>query len=117
MFGKILQLECKTMQEFWELAYMLYEKWKEYSFARANREMLDNSKKSVLAKEWSQYEWSEAYRERMAYKSDAYKVWLKWYQDALQKELELKYLIDSLNMQHEYYRSMNSVKKKEMNIL
>jgi lysine/ornithine N-monooxygenase len=79
--------------------------------------MLSESRKSVIAKIASEQVWSEATRERIARASLEYKEYLNWARQARQKELEFKYEIDSLNMDFEYQRSMNSVKKKEMNIL
>ena len=103
--------------EFWQIAHELYRVWKEYSVAKAKWEMYNESKKSVLATIASTVEWSEAKREREARASDEFKIYLAKVQHARQKELELKYELDSLNMGFEYQRSMNSVKKKEMNLL
>ena len=103
--------------EFNELHNELYKNWKEYAKAKANWEMLHESKKSVISKKASQFEWSEATRERKARASKEYANYLVWVAKARQVELELKYKIDSLNMQFEYCRSINSVKKREMNIL
>ena len=102
---------------FDELPKAYLETWKKYAIARANREMLEESKKSVLASEASKYEWSEATRERLARKSEEYRKYLLWLQKALQTELELKYELDSLNMQFEYQRSMNALRKAETKIL
>ena len=79
--------------------------------------MLSESKKSVIATVASKHQWSEAMRERLARASDEFKIYLAWVQQARQKELELKYELDSLNMGFEYQRSMNSLKKKEMNLV
>ena len=103
--------------EFWQISHELYRVGKEYASAKAKSEMLAESRKSVIAKIASQQEWSEATRERIARASNEYKEYLAGARQARQKELELKYEIDSLNMDFEYRRSMNSVKKKEMNIL
>ncbi len=102
---------------FWEISHELYRVGKNYASAKANSEMLSESKHSVLATQASKHQWSEAERNRIARCSDAYREYLKWVQQARQKELELKYELDSLNMDFEYQRSMNSLKKKEMNIL
>jgi hypothetical protein len=79
--------------------------------------MLAESRKSVIASIASKQEWSEATRERIARSSEDYKEYLAWAQKARQLELELKYELDALNMDFEYRRSMNSVKKKEINLL
>lgn len=103
--------------EFWQISHKLYEVWKSYASAKARSEMLAESRKSVIASIASEQEWSEATRERIARSSDKYKEYLAWAQQARQLELELKFEIDSLVMQFEYMRSINSVKKKEMNLL
>ncbi len=95
----------------------LYSVGKEYAKAKANYSMLSESKKSVLAKEASQHEWSEATKTRIALTSKIYKEYLLSVQVAEQQTLELKYKLDSLNMKFEFWRSMNSVNKKSMNIL
>ena len=103
--------------EFWQISHELYRVGKEYASAKAKSEMLSESKKSVIASIASNHEWAEAKRERIARASDEFRKYLLWVQQARQKELELKYELDSLTMSFEYQRSMNSVKKKEMNIL
>ena len=102
---------------FEEIPHEIQKVGKLYAVAKANADMLEESKKSVLASEASQYDWSEAYRERMARKSVKYKDFLKWWQQSKQKELELKYELIALQAQFDYFRSMNSVKKKEINNL
>lgn len=108
---------------FQEIPESFYEAGKKHAIAKANREMLDESRKSVLAKEMSLVEipeWlkdSESYRERIARQSDGYKKYLEWYQASIQKELELKYELDSLSMLFDYYRSMNALEKAKTNIL
>lgn len=79
--------------------------------------MLNDSKHSVLASEWSKAHWSEAERNRIARCSEKFKAYLWWVQQARQEELELKYTLDSLQMSFEYCRSLNSLKKKEINNL
>ena len=103
--------------EFWQISHELYRVGKEYSSAKAKWEMLSESRKSVLAKIASEQDWSEDTRERIARSSTEFKEYLLWVQQARQKELELKYELDSLTMHFEYLRSMNSLKKKEANIL
>lgn len=103
--------------DFWQISHELYRVWKEYATAKAKSEMLHESKKSVLAVEASKHEWSEATKERLARASEEFKTYLAGVQQARKKELWLKYELDSLTMDFEYRRSMNSVKKKEMNIL
>ena len=105
------------MIEFWQLAQQLYEKGKEYAGATAKWEMLAESRKSLIAKLSSNEEGSEATRERLARSSDEYKQYLAWVRVARQRQLELKYEVDSIVMQFDYYRSTNSMKKKEMQIL
>lgn len=105
------------MIEFDKISAEVYRVWKEYASAKAKSEMLSESKKSVLAKIASEAEWSEATRERIARSSQEFKRYLAGVQQARQKELELKYELDSLTMHFEYLRSMNSLKKKEANIL
>lgn len=102
---------------FKDLPKQYLEAWKLYSVAKAKSKMLEESRKSVLAKESSKHEWSEATRERKARQSDTYKEFLHWYQEAIQKELELKYTLDSLSMQFDYERSVCSLKKKEIDLL
>ena len=103
--------------DFWQISHELYRVWKEYASAKAKSEMLSESKKSVIASIASNHEWPEAKRERIARASKEFKTYLAGVQQARQKELEFKYQLDALNMDFEYQRSMNSVKKKEMNIL
>jgi len=104
--------------EFWQISTELYRVWKEYASAKAKSEMLSESKKSVIASIASKTEAkSEATRERVARASDEFKQYLYGVQQARQKELELKYELDSLNMDFEYQRSMNSIKKKEINLI
>jgi len=102
---------------FNEIADAVSEKWGEYAKATAKYEMLSESKKSVIATLASKWEWSEATRERIARSSEEYKVFLVWLSQARQHQLELKYEIDSLNMKFDYFRSMNSLKKREMDLL
>lgn len=102
--------------QFDMIASEYYKQGKLHAIAKANVEMLEESKKSVLASEASKYEGSEAYRERMARQSESYKKFLKGWQEAIQKELELKYTLDSLRMQFEYERSMNSTRRAEMSL-
>lgn len=102
--------------KFEELASQYYEKWKKHAIAKANYEMLDESKKSVLATEASKYDGSEAYRERMARKSKEYWEFLKWWQKALQLELELRHELNAIKMQFEYYRSDESTRRAEMTL-
>lgn len=103
--------------DFWDISHELYRVWKEYASAKAKSEMLAESRKSVIAKIASEKEGSEATRERLARASTDYKEYLHWAREARQKELELKYELDSLNMDFEYQRSMNSLKKREINLL
>ena len=103
--------------DFWQISHELYRVGKSYASAKAKSEMLAESRKSVIAKIASSKDGSEAKRERLARSSEEYKEYLNWARQARQNELELKYELDSLNMDFEYQRSMNSVKKKEMNIL
>ncbi len=103
--------------EFWQISQELYRVWKEYAQAKAKSEMLAESRKSVIAKIASEQEWSEATKERIARASEEYKTYLHWARQARQKELELKYELDSLQMWFEYERSMNSLKKKEINMI
>lgn len=108
---------------FQEIPEEYYKTWKEHAIAKANREMLDESKKSVLAKAMSEVlipEWlkdSESYRERVARQGNWYKEYLEWYQKSIQIELELKYKLDALNMLFEYYRSINALEKSKTKIL
>lgn len=108
---------------FSELPQAYYEAGKKYAKSRAKYEMLDESKKSVLAKLMSEViipEWlkdSESYRERIARQSDEYKNYLLWVAQWRQEESELKYEVDSLNMLFDYYRSMNALEKAKTNIL
>ena len=106
-----------NMTRFEELPKLYLAAWKKYSIAKANSKMLDESRKSVLAKESSQHEWSEATRERKARQSKAYTKFLILYQNWIQQELELKYILDSLSMEFDYQRSMNSLRKKEIDLL
>ena len=108
---------------FEEIPQAYYEVWKDYAILRANYEMLDESKKSVIASEMSKVEipeWlkdSESYRERIARQSTGYKKFISWYQSAIQLQLEKKYELDSLNMLFEFYRSTNSLEKSKTKIL
>lgn len=103
--------------EFWEISHELYRVWKSYASAKAKSEMLAESRKSVIAKIASSKDWSEAMRERLARSDEEYKDYLNWARQARQNELELKYELDSLNMDFEYQRSMNSLRKKEINLI
>lgn len=115
--GKIYLSKISNMDiKFEMIASEYYKQGKLHAIAKANVEMLEESKKSVLASEASKYDWSEAYRDRMARQSEAYKTYLKGWQEAIQKELELKYLLDALRMQFEYERSMNSTRRAEMSL-
>ncbi len=105
------------MQDKQLLYEILREKGKEYAKAKAKYEMLDESKKSVLATQASLHDWSEAYRERMARQSKAYKDYLVWVAQARQEELELKYEIDSIVMHFEYYRTQEASKRAEIKLL
>ena len=96
---------------------LISKKGGQYARAKAKWEMLNESKKSVLAKIASSQEWSEATRERLARCHEDFKSYLVGVQQARQEELELKYEIDSLVMKFEYWRSMNSLKKKEIDLL
>jgi len=100
--------------KFEEIPAEIQRVWKLYAVAKANYEMMDESKKSVLAVEASEFQWSEAFKDRKARCSDKFREYLKWVQAARQKELEYKYEIDWLQALFEYYRSCNSLKKKEM---
>lgn len=102
---------------FEEIPTQILEVWKRYATARANYEMLDESKKSILAVCASKYEWTEATKERMARQDDDFRNYLKWVQEARILELSLKYELDSLDKQFEYFRSMNSLKKKEIDLI
>lgn len=102
---------------FDEIPQKIAEVGKKYAVARANWEMLDESKKSILATSASKYEWTEATKERMARQDDDFRNYLKWVQEARIVELSLKYELDSLDKQFEYYRSINSLKKKEIDLI
>lgn len=108
---------------FEEIPYEYSLLWKSHSIAIANREMMEESKKSVLAKLMSQViipEWlkdSESYRERIARQSKEYKDFLKNWQTSIQQEAEKKHSLNSLNMLFEYYRSTNSLEKAKTKIL
>jgi len=78
--------------------------------------MLAESRKSVLAKIASNVTGSEATRERVARASEEFKQYLAGVTAARQKELELKYELDALQMQFEYCRSMNALRKAEANL-
>ena len=102
--------------EFQYIPQEVYRVGKLHAKAKAEFEMLSESKKSVLATEASKHEWSEATKERLARSSDIYRNYLVSVANARQKELEYKYELDSLTMWFEYMRSLNSLKKAEMNI-
>lgn len=102
--------------EFSMLAQEYLEIGKKHAIAKANVEMLWESRKSVLAVEASKHDWSEAYRERMARQSKAYWEFLIWWQNAIQKELELKHTLYAIQMNFEYYRSIESTKRAEMSL-
>lgn len=104
------------MKKFEDIPLEVEKVWKQWAIAKWNREMLDESRKSVLASEASNYDGSEAYRERMARCSKKYKEFLKWWQAAIQKELELKTKLTSLEMQFQYYQAMNANKRAQMNL-
>lgn len=103
--------------EFSMLATEYAKLWKEHAKAKAHSEMLEESKKSVLATEASKYDGSEAYRERMARKSEAYKTYLVWWSNAIQRELELRHELNAIQMQFEYYRSIESTKRAEIKMI
>jgi hypothetical protein len=52
----------------------------------------------------------------MARQSENYKKLLKGWQEAIQKELELKHTLNAIQMQFEYYRSIESTKRAEMSL-
>lgn len=104
------------MIEFEMIASEYLRVWKLHAVAKWNAVMLDESKKSVLATEASKHDGSEAFRDRMARQSKAYKDFLKWWQQAIQKELELRHELTSLQMAFDYYRSKESTKRAEMSL-
>jgi len=79
--------------------------------------MLMESRKSVIAKIASEQEGSEAQRERIARSHPEYREYLANVRKVRQKELELKFELDSLQMHFEYLRSMNSLRKKEIDLI
>lgn len=87
-----------------------------FAIYAANWEMLDESKKSVLAKCANKYEGSEATRERQARTDDEFKEYLKGVQSERVNMLKSKVRIDNLKMQFDYYRSINALKKAEINL-
>lgn len=108
---------------FQEIPQAYYEAWMEHAKAKANREMIDESKKSVLSKimwEVNIPEWmkdTESYRERIARCSDEYREYLKVLQNTVQTESEWNYRTNSLKMAFEWYRSMNALEKEKTKIL
>ncbi len=103
--------------KFQDLAQSLYEKGREYAQKWAYAEMMDESKKSVLASVSSTFEWSEATKERQARCSDEFKIYLAKVQKARQEAIESKMIVDAIQMRFEYCRSVNSRAKKEMDLL
>ena len=103
--------------KYYEIPNKIYKIWKEYAKAKAKYEMLSESRKSLLASLASKFDGSEATKDRLARSSNEFKEFLYWLQQARQYELELKYKLDSLTMHFEYFRSMNSLKKKEMELI
>ena len=100
--------------KFEEIPNEIQVVWKEYATAKANFERLDETKKSILAKLSSKFDGSEAFKNRKARCEVKYTDYLKTIEIARQSELELKYKLDWLQALFEYYRSCNSLKKKEM---
>ena len=103
--------------EFKEIPKAYLDVSKKYAIAKANSDMLDESKHSVLATEASIHDGSEAMRNRQARKSDKYKNYLVAVQQAKQIELELKHELISLQMEFDYYRSKQSTERAKMNLL
>lgn len=89
----------------------------DYAIATANWEMLDESKKSVLAKIATSKEGTEAARERQARVDDEFKDYLVGVQAARSTMLNLRVKLDSLEMQFKYYQSVNANKRNEQKIL
>lgn len=91
--------------------------WNELAIATANFEMLEESKKSVLATCASKYEWSEATRERQARIDKEFKDYLLWVQQSRILMLQLKYQLDALKMKFDFYRSTNATERLKINLL
>jgi len=87
-----------------------------YANYTANWEMLDESKKSMLASCANKYEGSEATRERLARIDPDFKEYLIKVQKVRVLQLKSKCTLDSLKMQFEYYRSMNANQRSEINL-
>ena len=102
---------------FKDLPSAYLEEAKRYAQAKANSEMLEESKKSVIATDASTYEGSEALRERKARSSQSYKDYLKIAQQAKQTELELRHTLIALTMKFDYCRAMQSTERAKMNLI
>ena len=84
------------MKNFNEIPDLILEIWQEYSFYRAEWEMLTESRKSLLAKLASEQDWSEATRERIARCHPDYRKHLANTRENRKKMLNLKIEMDSL---------------------
>ena len=78
-------------------------------------EFLDNMTKTIIA-ENSPLEWSEAYKERIARTSEAFKKHLDWLKEARHTMLKCRTYQEALNARFEYYRTENANRRSEMNI-
>lgn len=105
------------MLQFQEIPEEYQRVWSRYAIAVANYELVDESKKSILALIASAEEWSEATRERVARQDQRYKDYLLKLQKARIDMETLKTELASINMQFEYYRSINANKRTEMRMI
>ncbi len=103
--------------KFQDLAQSKIDYGSDYAQKQAYFEMLDESKKSVLASISSTFEWAEVTRERQARCSDEFKQYLAKVQKARIEAINSKMIIDAIDMRFEWCRSVNSRAKKEMDLL
>lgn len=103
--------------KFQDLAQAKIDYGADYAQKQAYYDMIEESKKSVLASIASAFEWAEATRERQARCSDEFKLYLAKVQKARIEAINAKMLIDAIDMRFEWCRSVNSRAKKEMDLL
>lgn len=103
---------------FEDLPQKIYSTGQQYAIAKSNWEMLDESKKSVLASFASEItDGSEALRDRQARIHPEFREYLKTVQTARIQMIQLEYKLKALELQFECYRSNNSLKKLELKTL
>lgn len=90
--------------------------WDQWSISKAEYEFLDEEKKTVLARCSSKTEWSEATRERLARQDSEFIEHLKAIKQARAEYLWYETYLNALKMRQEWYMSVNSTRRAEMQL-